>query len=70
MIVTIDGVVYRPETEAEAALAEDARTLLSQVYGTLWAEAYYDGGSDELMKFAQPLADKMSALNDILKFKK
>ena len=70
MNVIIDGVAYRPETAEESRLDAEVKKLLSDVYGALWTEAYYDGFNDATIKFAQPLADKMSALNKILKFKK
>jgi hypothetical protein len=66
VLVQIDGVNYRRETELEA----EARRLLSEVYGCLWTEAYYDPDSEDTRKFAQPLAEKMSRLNELLKFKR
>lgn len=70
MNVIIDGLAYRPQTDEEKAIDAEVQKLLCDVYGELWTEAYYDGFSDATIKFAQPLADKMAALNKILKFKK
>lgn len=68
--VIIDGVVYVEQTEKQRVIDEEVTQLLSAVYGRLWAEAYYDPYNEMMQDFAIPLADKMSRLNEILKFKK
>lgn len=65
--VVIDGVEYVPR---DTFIPDRAMKLLSEVYGTLWAEGYYDPITEAVGKFARPLSDKMSELNDILGFKK
>jgi hypothetical protein len=63
--VTIDNVIYH----ADNILDAEANKILTEVYGALWCEAYYDCFNDDIRNFAKPLADKMSRLNDLLKFK-
>ena len=63
--VTIDGIEYFAQTPMEA----EVKGILREVYGALWAEAYYDAFNDSTKKFAQPLSDKMRRLNELLKFK-
>lgn len=55
--------------ERENHLTPEAKQILGYVYGALWAEGYYDALNESTEKFARPLADKMSRLNEILKFK-
>lgn len=67
MNVTIGGVEYVP---GPAALTDEDRKLLRDIYATLWTEAYYDPTYGEITQnFAKPLADKMTQLNKSLKFK-
>lgn len=66
--VNIDGVRYVPSRKRP--LHDEERKLLSEVFGQLWTEAYYDPTNESTRKFAQPLADKMSELNKLLGFKK
>lgn len=49
---------------------KEANKLLHDVYQVLWCEAYYDPTNDLIMKFAKPLADKMTEANKILGYKK
>jgi hypothetical protein len=65
--VVIDGIHYVPAT-SKPLKAEEKR-LLAEVYGKLWTEAYYDPWNEDTKKFAQPLADMMTKLNDMLRFK-
>jgi len=65
--VNIDGVKYIPAIERP--LEQEAIKLLSEVYGRLWTEAYYDPMNESTRKFSKPLSDKMSKLNKLLKFK-
>ena len=53
----------------EHRLTDKEIKLLSEVYGTLWIEAYYDFKNEHTQKFAKPIADKMAELNKSLKFK-
>jgi hypothetical protein len=55
--VFIDRERYIPATERP--VDDEARQLLSEVYGALWTEAYYDPASQATRAFAKPLADKM-----------
>ena len=66
MEVVIDGKRYRAETELE----KEATTLLCDVYGSLWTEAYYDHLCADTQRYAIPLAKKMARLNELLHFKK
>jgi hypothetical protein len=66
MNVEIDGVRYHPEQ----LLEKRAMELLNEIYGSLWAEAFYDPFNDSTQKFAIPLSEKMTELNAILHFKK
>lgn len=67
MKVVIDEVEY---VRGPAAITEEDRKLLNDIYATLWCEAYYDPTFGEVTRnFAKPLADKMSQLNERLKFK-
>jgi hypothetical protein len=56
--------------EKKNPLTKEQLALLNDVYGALWVEAYYDPRSSETREFARPLAEKMSKLNEALKFKK
>jgi hypothetical protein len=68
MNVIIDGIEYVP---GPAALDDETRKLLAEVYGSLWMEAYYDPTYGEVsQKFAAPLADKMQKANERLQFKR
>lgn len=68
MKVLIDGIEYVP---GPAAIDDESRKLLADVYGTLWMEAYYDPTYGEVTQnFSKPLADKMQRLNKLLKFKR
>lgn len=66
--VEINGHKYVPREEKP--LDEEAKRLLSEVYGKLWMEGNYDPNSAATRKFAKPLSDKMSRLNELLGFKK
>jgi hypothetical protein len=50
-------------------LTERQKELLNKVYGILWMDAYYDPESEEIKKYAKPLADMMHELNKDLHFK-
>ena len=68
MKVEIDGIEY---VRGPAAIDAEAHKLLNDIYGTLWCEAYYDPTYGEVTRnFAKPLADKMTQLNKLLKFKR
>jgi hypothetical protein len=64
--IVIDGVTYHAETEIE----KEARLLLSEIYGSLWAEAFYDPYNDATQKFAESLSIKMIRVNEIMGFRK
>jgi hypothetical protein len=65
--VVIDGVHY--VASERPPFAEEAATLLREVYGVLWTEAFYDPRNEETRKFAEPLSRKMSEANKLLGFK-
>ena len=68
MKVIIDDIEYVP---GPAALDAESRQLLTEVYATLWTEAYYDPTyGEKSQKFAAPLADKMQRLNELLRFRR
>lgn len=50
-------------------LTDRQKELLDKIYGILWMDAYYDPQSEEIRKYAKPLADMMSELNKDLHFK-
>ena len=67
MKVIIDGVEYVP---GPAAVDNETRQLLAEVYASLWGEAYYDPTYGEASRtFAKPLYEKMRRANERLKFK-
>ena len=51
------------------ALTGEQKIKLSEVYGRLWTEAYYDPNNESTANFAKPLVKIMQELNDELKFK-
>jgi hypothetical protein len=51
------------------ALTQNQKMMLAEIYGALWTEGYYDPLNTFTQYFAKPLADKMSQLNEELKFK-
>ena len=61
--------LIKPVYDAEP-LTQNQKMMLSEIYSVLWAEAYYDSLNTFTQNFAKPLADKMSELNEELKFKK
>ena len=70
--VLIDGVIYIPEFErivSDSDLGKEVVSILRNIYGSLWIEAYYDPTNKTIQEFATPLAKKMSRLNEILAFK-
>jgi len=67
MVVEIDGVKYVPDN---SQVTDRAMGLLREVYSALWIEGCYDGRTEELAKFAKPLAVKMMEINKELGFKK
>lgn len=69
-VITLNGVRYVRPSYAELS-EEDRETvakLLHDIYGKLWAEAYYDPYNESVKKFATPLCKKMAQVNKILKF--
>lgn len=65
--VSIDGVRYVPAVRRP--LTTEAKQLLSDVYGVLWMESYYDPFNGETQKFAKGVVGKMQRLNELLGFK-
>jgi hypothetical protein len=63
--VLIDGEPYFPLAEEQF----EVKKLLREVYGILWAEAYYDPYNEETEKLALRVVEKMARLNELLKFK-
>ena len=64
--VEINGEKFFRQTEQDKRINQ----LLTEVYGRLWAEAFYDPYNKSTREFALPLYKKMYKLNTILKFKK
>ena len=54
----------------EVVLPEEAKELLNSIYCDLWMDAYVDMMNNKTKEFSKPIADKMTKLNEILKFKK
>lgn len=46
------------------------KELLNKLYSDIWIEACYDPDNDETRKHARKLLPTITALNDILEFKK
>lgn len=64
--VYINNCRYIP---ANTKIPDEALKLLAQVYSVLWTEAYYDPYNEDTRKFATPLADIMTQINKLIKFK-
>lgn len=75
LVVRLESIVKDLGSTLEIAklieddLTSEVREILNDVYGSLWAEAYYDSFNESTQRFARPLADKMARLNKIVKFK-
>lgn len=67
-VVTIDGVRYVPADEAP--VREEERTLLTDLYGRIWAEAHYDPDNEHTEKFSRRLWPTVQRLNELMGFRR
>jgi len=60
--------LIKPVCDA-GSLTDNQKMMLSEIYSSLWTEAYYDPLNTFTQNFAKKLADQMTKLNEELKFK-
>jgi hypothetical protein len=60
MKVTVDGVVFVPESD------EELSKLLSSVYGKVWAVACHDPYDESAREFAMRILPELKKLNEII----
>ena len=66
-VLTIEGTLYY--RHPGIPLSQEAKELLSDLYGVLWMEAFYDPSNEITKAWARRHVGKMKRLNEILGFK-